>query len=216
MNTATEISVSGCLGLELADLTQFKETSPVSQFSEIEVTIPEDSKPGDVLTLDVNGKELEVIVPEGATPGTVITIEVPVDDDATPPSLEQEVSPDSKKEPGNDVANAPAAEDMGPKEIEVVVPEGAVAGTVITVEVVASEPEAVGEKQVPAPEVAIEVPTATAVQPDNVAIAEAKDKEEVSVPEVVNEVPTETIIAAPSGEAEQQKQEEEAVSVWAG
>ena len=31
----------------------------------------------------------------------------------------QEVSPDSKKEPGNDVANAPAAEDMGPKEIEV-------------------------------------------------------------------------------------------------
>ena len=51
---------SSCMRLSTQFLAMCQETSPTSEMAEIEVTIPEDSKPGDVLTLDVNGKELEV------------------------------------------------------------------------------------------------------------------------------------------------------------
>ncbi|CAJ1428625.1 unnamed protein product [Effrenium voratum] len=132
---------------------QVEEQSQENQPSqtEMDIEVPSGAKPGEVLTIEANGKTFEVTVPENAQPGSVITIGVP---EASEPSVAgQNASAETSREVEVEIPEGchpgdTFAIEVDGQEMEIVVPEGCLPGSVITLDIgeAASAPATPGKQ----------------------------------------------------------------------
>eukprot|EP00441_Pelagodinium_beii_P047254 CAMPEP_0197619818 /NCGR_PEP_ID=MMETSP1338-20131121/806_1 /TAXON_ID=43686 ORGANISM="Pelagodinium beii, Strain RCC1491" /NCGR_SAMPLE_ID=MMETSP1338 /ASSEMBLY_ACC=CAM_ASM_000754 /LENGTH=135 /DNA_ID=CAMNT_0043188863 /DNA_START=59 /DNA_END=463 /DNA_ORIENTATION=- len=103
----------------------------MAQMQDVDIEVPDGCKPGDVITVEVNGQDVDLEIPKGCLPGRTITIQAPVQngqDTARSNTSEAEVVIPA----GLKVGDVFIVEIDG-QELELEVPEGCGPGSVLSV-----------------------------------------------------------------------------------